>query len=210
MSHDHRGRAPSCANSARLGEMSIPGKEAQCLDAGAHPSNNPRSSRSCGAPRRRYLLPKVPPETPTPNQYVARVRTHYERWLPMRLGQIPPEEREGFYSMLGEQIADRVQALEMALRGPDPEGEDFMTRLGRFNMARLQAEEAALAEALPSPEEDAAEENLITSGSFTSEWIPLVEDPTHPWWIAERARLEDDDLRRAEAEAWDREHPPRT
>lgn len=114
--------------------------------------------------------------------------------------------------MMGESIADRVQALELALRGPDPEGESFMSRLGRFNMARLQAEEATLAEMLPDPDSDGQEEDdvIMSDSSMVTEWIPLVEDPTHPWWTAERQRLEEDELRRQEAEAWEREHPPAT
>ena len=84
--------------------------------------------------------------------FTAQVRERYERWLPERLAEIPESERDSFYSTLAEEIAERVQSLELALRGPDPEDEPFMKRVGRFNMARLQAIEMALAELLPAPE----------------------------------------------------------
>jgi hypothetical protein len=84
--------------------------------------------------------------------FVATVRERYERWLPERLPEIPESERDSFYSTLAEEIAERVQSLELSLRGTAPEGESFMARLGRFNMARLQAKEMALAELLPQPD----------------------------------------------------------
>jgi hypothetical protein len=92
------------------------------------------------------------PEPASPNRYAAEARRHYELYLPNRLAEIPEEERDSFFSTLGEQIADLVESYEAALRGPDPEGEDFMARLGRFQMARLQAEERARAEVLPTPD----------------------------------------------------------
>ena len=84
--------------------------------------------------------------------FTAQVKERYERWLPERLAEIPESERDSFYSTLAEEIAERVQSLELDLRGPGPEDEPFMERLGRFNMARLQAIEMALAELLPAPE----------------------------------------------------------
>jgi hypothetical protein len=93
--------------------------------------------------------------------FTAQVRERYERWLPERLAEIPESERDSFYSTLAEEIAERVQNLELALRGPDPEDEPFMRRFGRFNMARLQAIEMALAELLPAPEPEEDPEDLL-------------------------------------------------
>lgn len=94
-----------------------------------------------------------------PNQPASRNESvspsRYETWLGDQLSLIPESERDSFYSTLGDQIAEQVENLEMMLRGPDPVGESFMERLGRFNMAHLQAEEMALAEMLPAPEQDA-------------------------------------------------------
>ena len=93
--------------------------------------------------------------------FVATVKERYERWLPERLDEIPEDQRDSFYSSLAEEIAQRVQSLELALRGPGPEDEPFMKRLGRFNMARLQAIEMALAELLPTPEPKEDPEDLL-------------------------------------------------
>jgi hypothetical protein len=89
--------------------------------------------------------------------FVPTVRERYERWLPERLAEIPEGERDSFFSTLAEQIAERVQSLELSLRGPGPEDESFLARVGRFNTARLQAKEMALGELLPAPEDEPQE-----------------------------------------------------
>jgi hypothetical protein len=114
--------------------------------------------------------------------FTAQVRERYERWLPERLAEVPESERDSFYSTLAEEIAERVQSLELALRGPDPEDEPFMERLGRFNMARLQAIEMALAELLPAPDYEAefrAEEVFfkVTDEEIAAEHGLDPEDP---------------------------------
>jgi hypothetical protein len=134
-----------------------------------------------------------------PTRYATMIRSHYEEWLPARLSQIPEHQRDSYFSTLGEEMGALVATMELSLRGPDPEGEDFMVRLGRFRMARLQAEEVARDQFLPAPADDqAAEPNLVTHGYWESGPIPLVEDPTHPWWIEERRRLEEEE----EDERW--------
>ena len=95
-----------------------------------------------------------PHDSPSPSRYAALARRHWERWLPERLAEIPEGERDSFFSTLGEEISQKVESLELELRGPDLPGESFMERVGRFNMARLQAEERALSELLPVPEEE--------------------------------------------------------
>jgi hypothetical protein len=93
----------------------------------------------------------------------AVVRERYERWLPERLAGIPEDERHSFFSTLAEEIAERAQTLELALRGPGREDETFVQRLGRFNMARSQATEMALAELLPAPDQEGPDDDC---------WIP--------------------------------------
>lgn len=92
---------------------------------------------------------------PPQSRYVEIVKERYENWLPERLAEIPEDERGSFYSTLAQEIDERVQSLELDLRGPGPVGEGFMERVGRFNMAHVQAEEMALAEVLPEPEPEA-------------------------------------------------------
>lgn len=67
-------------------------------------------------------------------------------------------------------------------------------------MARLQAEEIVLTERVwlepepgADPDRDEAEAEDEQSAPFPVEprWVPMVEDPTDPWWIAERQQEED-------------------
>jgi hypothetical protein len=116
--------------------------------------------------------------------FVATVRERYEHWLPERLAELPEGERDSFFSTLAEEIAERVESLELSLRGPDPEGESFMARLGRFNMARLQAKEIALAELLPAPDYEAefrAEDELfkVTDNEIMAQHGLDPEDPDY-------------------------------
>lgn len=140
----------------------------------------------------------IGPEPASPNRYAAMARSHYETHLPERLAEIPESERDSFFSTLGEQIADLVESYELALRGPDPTGEEFMARLGRFQMARLQAEERALAELLaaPDPEEDDPGWDRPVVAVMTDEEIcwqhnlyPDDEDPLRA--EVDRSRLQD-------------------
>jgi len=107
--------------------------------------------------------------------FTAQVRERYERWLPERLAEIPESERDSFYSTLAEEIAERVQRLELALRGLDPEDEPFMKRVGRFNMARLQAIEMALAELLPAPEPQEGPEDLLPMDDLEIELLHRLD-----------------------------------
>jgi hypothetical protein len=107
--------------------------------------------------------------------FTAQVRERYERWLPERLAEIPESERDSFYSTLAEEIAERVQSLELDLRGPDPEDEPFMERVGRFNMARLQAIEMALAELLPAPEPETPYEGVDEDSPFPKDYFMVTD-----------------------------------
>jgi hypothetical protein len=90
-------------------------------------------------------------EGPSLGRWGAVAKDHYERFVPSRVAGMSEEERNSFYSELGRDMEEMVETYELALRGPDPEGEEFLARLGRFNMARLQAEERVRAEFLPAP-----------------------------------------------------------
>ncbi|MFY1633707.1 hypothetical protein ACN27F_10575 [Solwaraspora sp. WMMB335] len=86
------------------------------------------------------------------NQYAAQARMHWQNHLPNRYRQIAkPDE---FFTDMGEQIAQQIQELSMALAGPDPERETYLDKLGRLNNARLSAEGQVLREMLPDPETD--------------------------------------------------------
>ena len=92
------------------------------------------------------------------NRYGAMAQSHWMTWLPSRYAAIP--DPVSFFSQLGAEVSDRIAALELDLLGPERPGEEFLTRVGRRNMARLQAEEMVLqAMVLLPPEEGTAPED---------------------------------------------------
>ncbi len=83
------------------------------------------------------------------NRYGQRVKTHYQRFMPTRYAQI--SDPETHFSTLGSQIEDEISVTETQMVGSDPVGEDYLTKVGRLNMARMQAEELVMAQFLPDP-----------------------------------------------------------
>lgn len=133
------------------------------------------------------------------NTYGEMARTHWARWLPQRYATL--DDPSSFFSTLGEEVAEEIADLSLELAGDDPPGETYLEKLGRLSMARVQAEERVLAERVlltpePGTEDDETggdEEPAEQTTNPASEWIPLVEDPTHPFWqqvAAERAAEE--------------------
>jgi hypothetical protein len=128
----------------------------------------------------------------TMNRYGVMAQRHWERWLPGRVGQM--DDASSFFSMLGEEVAAEIETVSVGLAGDDPPGEGYLAKLGRLQMARLQAEEQVLAERVLLPPEPAAGEDetpQTAAESPAAEWVPLVEDPAHPWWQQAAAQEED-------------------
>jgi hypothetical protein len=120
------------------------------------------------------------------NEYGRMAREHWKRWLPQRYSQI--EDPNSFFSTLGEQVSTRIADLTLDLAGEDPPGETFMDKLGRHNNARQRAREMVLPETVlldPEPgvdtEDDPRPDQSQTDQSQT-DWVPMREDPSHPWW----------------------------
>ena len=72
-----------------------------------------------------------------------------------------------WFEALGEEAAEQVGELMMALAGPDRKGETYLEKVGRLNASKMQAEEIVRAEMLtpgPSvqqePEEDEEESGV--------------------------------------------------
>ena len=108
------------------------------------------------------------------NKYGAMAQSHWKTWLPSRYAAIP--DPVSFFSQLGIEVSDRIAGLELELLGPDQSSEEFLTRVGRRNMARLQAEELVLREMvlLPPEEGSSTEEG---SDELPPEWsIPTAQD----------------------------------
>jgi hypothetical protein len=112
------------------------------------------------------------------NEYGRMALDHWQRWLPERLSQI--EDPNSFFSTLGDQVATRIADLTLDLAGEDPPGETFMQKLGRLNDAAQRAREMVLPEmVLLAPETD---EDDPQPPQTDAEWVPMREDPNHPWW----------------------------
>jgi hypothetical protein len=119
------------------------------------------------------------------SQYGAMARRHWTRWLPGRV--LAMNDPDSFFSTLGDEVAAEIEILSLELAGDDPAGEDYLAKLGRLRMARLQAEEQVLGERVllaPEPGQHPKPEQTETDQSPAAgqDWVPLTEDPSHPWW----------------------------
>ncbi len=111
------------------------------------------------------------------NEYGQMALDHWQRWLPERYSQI--EDPNSFFSALGDQVATQIADLTMDLAGEDPPGEQFMQKLGRLNNAAQRAREMVLPQTvLLDPETDEDPQPQQTA----EQWVPMREDPNHPWW----------------------------
>jgi hypothetical protein len=81
---------------------------------------------------------------------------HWRRWLPSRVAVM--NDPSSFFSVLGEEVAARIEDLAADLAGNDPSGETYMQKVGRLNMARLRAEEIVVPELVLLPPEPGLEE----------------------------------------------------
>ena len=92
------------------------------------------------------------------NQYGEMARRHWARWLPDRYAAI--ENREEFFTSLGNQAEEKITTLAWDLAGDDPPGEEYLAKAGRLGEARHRAEQIVLGEMiLLRPEPGAIENN---------------------------------------------------
>lgn len=95
------------------------------------------------------------------NYYGEMARDHWARWLPGRYAAI--EDPGSFFSDLGSQAEERIDALADDLAGNDRQGEGYLGKAGRLGQARRQAEEIVLSEMIllePEPGADQDEEHF--------------------------------------------------
>ena len=64
------------------------------------------------------------------NKYAHMAIRHWQTFLPDRFQAIPENEREAFFTELGEQAAAEIEELQMQLAGPDPKGRGTWRRSG--------------------------------------------------------------------------------
>ena len=115
------------------------------------------------------------------NRYGLMAQRHWARWLPQRYATI--EDPDSFFSTLGQETEQQIDALATELAGDDQPGEDYLAKAGRLTAARSQAEEIILPQQiLPAPEPDTSEDPEGTSASAASGERPLVIDRSHPLW----------------------------
>jgi hypothetical protein len=93
-------------------------------------------------------------EPPTVNQYGEMARRHWARWLPDRFAAIGNPQT--FFTDLGEEAEQKIEALAWELAGDDPPGEDYLAKAGRLGEARHRAEQIILNEMILLPPEPGA------------------------------------------------------
>lgn len=96
------------------------------------------------------------------NRYGLMAQQHWARWLPNQYATI--EDPASFFSDLGSQAAERIDALALTLAGDDQPGEGYLGKAGRLGQARHQAEEIVLAELVlldPEPGTDDEPPDLL-------------------------------------------------
>ncbi len=81
---------------------------------------------------------------------------HWRVARPISYQRIPEEEREKYFTGLGEQAQEQIESLWIQLAGDDPPGETAQQKQGRLNMARLQAREQVMREMILLPEDPKA------------------------------------------------------
>jgi len=78
------------------------------------------------------------------NQYATLARNHWRHHLPTRYAQL--SEPETYFSQLGEQVEEQIEALAEALAGQDLANETYLQKVGRLTEARATAESTVLRE----------------------------------------------------------------
>lgn len=99
------------------------------------------------------------------NRYGKLAMRTWQQGAPRRVAAI--EDPTQFFTQLGEQVADQVEQIVLALEADLDPGLAYLDRVGQMNAIRAQAEEVALADLV---------------------YGPLAQDPA---WGDLRSRLED-------------------
>jgi hypothetical protein len=91
------------------------------------------------------------------NEYAAMARQQWEKFRPAELAQL--EDQDSYFSMLGQQAADQIEALTKKNAGPDVPGEGYMGKLQRLETARFEARGAVIRDLiLVTPEDEESQE----------------------------------------------------
>ncbi len=86
------------------------------------------------------------------NRYGSMAMRHWQQTDPARFQAIPEQEREAFFTELGERAQSEILALADAIAGRDRPGESYLQKLGRLNQAQFDAESEILREMVLIPD----------------------------------------------------------
>jgi len=86
------------------------------------------------------------------NKYGRRAQQYWQEFLPTRYQEI--ENPVEYFTRLGQEMSDQINALALSLAGDDAAGESYLEKVGRLRMARLQAEDQVVRETLPASDEN--------------------------------------------------------
>ncbi|MET7778086.1 hypothetical protein ABZU94_29145 [Streptomyces mirabilis] len=78
------------------------------------------------------------------NRYGEQAMTHWREHKPHEFGEL--ENREEFFTELGEEISTEIETRARDLAGEEPDGEGYLQRLQRLNSSRMTAEGEVLRE----------------------------------------------------------------
>ncbi|WP_157545937.1 hypothetical protein [Hamadaea tsunoensis] len=122
------------------------------------------------------------------NRYGALAMKHWREEFPNRFSQI--EDPQRFFTELGAQVSTEIADLAAELAAQEPSSGTFLANLGNQRTSTSRAEEIVLAQRVYLTEE--TDESDSSQPAQEQSWTPLVEDPSDPWWQAERdsGRLE--------------------
>jgi hypothetical protein len=94
---------------------------------------------------------------------------HWQQTDPARFQAIPENEREAFFTQLGERVQSEILVLADAIAGRDRPGETYMQKLGRLNQAQFDAESEILREMVLIPDPNDPETDETPATDFVSE-----------------------------------------
>jgi hypothetical protein len=143
-----------------------------------------------------------------PNRYGTQAMTDWRTFLPNRYSELTNPEQ--YFTDLGLRVETEIADLATNLAGDDPPPpESYLDKVGRLNAPRMRAEEIVLREEVllePEPEltqqleqdedQDLEEPEETAPAATGSDWIPVVEDPTHPYWQNVRQQRAEDEMNR--------------
>ncbi len=120
------------------------------------------------------------------NSYGMQAKAHWRRWLPTRYAGLT--DPESFFTKLGKQVETRIGDLMMELAGPSQPEASYLETVGRLNNARARATEIVLRESVLLNPEPGTEEMVdddppsAPDGPMLTDWIPVVENLSDPYW----------------------------